>query len=244
MSYIKTCNSKKGSGANELLNKCDVVGLHKKEIFMKLDSIRREYKYAKLTRKSIDKSPFKQFAVWLNDALNFKVNEATAMSVITIDTDGFPQSRIVLLKDYNERGFAFFTNYSSEKGKSIDENSKVGLHFFWPELNQQIRITGFAEKTSDKISERYFYSRPIPSQIAANISNQSEEIPNREFLENRFLDLQNKLQGEVPKRPTTWGGYIVKPIRFEFWQGRENRLHDRILYEKQDGNWIIKRLAP
>jgi pyridoxamine 5'-phosphate oxidase len=211
---------------------------------MKLDSIRREYEFAVLNKSSINKNPIQQFGNWLIEALNLKVNEASAMSVITIDSNGFPQSRIVLLKDYNESGFTFFTNYSSEKGKSVDENSKVGLHFFWPELDRQIRITGFAEKTSETISESYFHSRPITSQIAANISNQSEEIPNREFLENRFFDLQNKLQGEIPKRPKTWGGYIVEPIKFEFWQGRENRLHDRILYEKKDGSWIITRLAP
>ncbi len=211
---------------------------------MKIESIRREYEFAELSRKSIDKNPFKQFATWLNEALISRVLEATAMSVITINNDGFPQSRIVLLKSYSENGFSFFTNYSSEKGRSIERNPMIGLHFFWPELERQIRISGFAKKTSTKISDSYFHSRPITSQIAASVSKQSEEIPNREFLENRFFDFQNQLRGKNPKRPGSWGGYIVDPVKFEFWQGRENRLHDRILYIKQGEDWLIKRLAP
>lgn len=211
---------------------------------MKLDSIRHEYKFAELSKKSIDKNPFTQFSIWLNAAINSKVNEATAMALATLGTDGFPQSRIVLLKNYNEAGFTFFTNYASEKGKSIQKNPKVGLHFFWPELERQIRITGYAEQTSEKISDAYFYSRPVTSQIAARVSKQSEEIPNREYLETRFFDVQNKLQGKATKRPKNWGGYIVKPVKFEFWQGRESRLHDRIIYQKQNENWVIKRLAP
>jgi len=211
---------------------------------MKLDSIRREYKFAELTRNSIDKNPFKQFAVWLNDAINSKVNDATAMSAISIGTDGFPQSRIVLLKSYSENGFTFFTDYSSEKGKALEVNPNIGIHFFWSELERQIRISGIAEKTPSKVSDRYFHSRPVTSQIASIVSNQSEEIPNREFLENRFFDLQDRLHGEIPQRPEFWGGYLVKPVKIEFWQGRESRLHDRILYELKDGNWITKRLAP
>jgi pyridoxamine 5'-phosphate oxidase len=211
---------------------------------MKLDSIRREYKFAELTRKSIDKNPFKQFAIWLSDALNVKANEATAMSAITIGIDGFPQSRIVLLKGYSEDGFTFFTDYKSEKGKAIIENPKIGIHFFWPELERQVRISGYAEKTNDKISDGYFQSRPITSQISAIVSNQSEEIPNRQFLEDRFFDLQNKLDGKTPKRPESWGGYLVKPVKIEFWQGRESRLHDRIIYNKTDKDWILTRLAP
>ncbi len=211
---------------------------------MNIDSIRREYQFSELTRENINKNPFKQFEIWLNEAVAQKVNEATAMSAITIGTDGFPQSRTVLLKDCNENGFTFFTNYSSEKGKAIETNPKIGLHFFWPELERQIRISGFAKRTSSKVSDIYFYSRPIMSQIAASISNQSEEIASREYLKNRFLDLQNKLNKDVPERPRLWGGYIVEPVKIEFWQGRENRLHDRILYEKQVEDWITKRLSP
>ena len=211
---------------------------------MKLHSIRIEYKYAELTKNNIDKNPLKQFENWLNDAISVKVNEPTAMSVATFGVDGFPDSRMVLLKDYNENGFTFFTNYSSSKGKAIAKNPAVGLHFFWPELERQIRISGFAERTSDEISDRYFNSRPVLSQIAAIVSNQSSKIPSRGFLQNQFENLKNEMVSEILKRPETWGGFLVKPVKFEFWQGRESRLHDRILYENENGSWMISRLAP
>jgi pyridoxamine 5'-phosphate oxidase len=211
---------------------------------MKLHSIRTDYKYAELTENSIDKNPLKQFEHWINDAISAKVNEPTAMSVVTSGVDGFPDSRMVLLKDYYENGFTFFTNYNSNKGIAIARNPAVGLHFFWPELERQIRISGFAEKTTAEISERYFYSRPVLSQIAAIISNQSSKIPSREFLQNQFETLKNENAGENLKRPENWGGFVVKPVKFEFWQGRESRLHDRILYENENGIWVISRLAP
>lgn len=211
---------------------------------MKLHSIRSEYKYAELSESSIEKSPFKQFEHWINDALNAKVNEPTAMSVATFGTDGFPGSRIVLLKDYGENGLTFFTNYNSSKGNSLTDNPAVGLHFFWPELERQIRISGFAEKTSAEVSDRYFYLRPVLSQIAASVSNQSEKIPSREFLQNLFDTEKEKTAGGKIMRPKNWGGFLVKPVKFEFWQGRESRLHDRILYEKIENDWIISRLAP
>jgi len=211
---------------------------------MKLHSIRTEYKYAELTKSSIDKNPLKQFEHWLNDALNAKVTERTAMTVATVGNDGFPDSRIVLLKDFDENGMTFFTNYNSNKGMSIEKNPAVGLHFFWPELERQIRISGFAIKTSDEVSDHYFYSRPVLSQIAAVISNQSSKIPSREFLLERFESFKNNSSGEIIKRPKNWGGFLVTPVKFEFWQGRESRLHDRILYEKENNNWLISRLAP
>ncbi len=211
---------------------------------MKLYSIRSEYKYAELTKNSIEKNPFKQFEHWINDALSAKVNEPTAMSLVTLGIDGFPDSRIVLLKDYGMNGFTFFTNYNSNKGKSIVKNPAVGLHFFWPELERQIRISGFAEKTSDAVSDQYFNSRPVSSQIAAIVSNQSSKIQTREILQNSFDSEKEKIGDKKIERPASWGGFIVKPLRFEFWQGRESRLHDRILFEKAEGNWIISRLAP
>jgi pyridoxamine 5'-phosphate oxidase len=211
---------------------------------MKLHSIRNEYKYAELTELSIEKIPFIQFEHWINDAINSKVTEPTAMSVITIGVDGFPDSRIVLLKDYSENGFTFFTNFNSNKGKSIEKDDRVGLHFFWPELQRQIRISGYAEKTSEEISERYFYSRPVLSQIAAVVSNQSSKIPSREILQNSFDSEKEKAGANNIKRPENWGGYLVSPVRFEFWQGRESRLHDRFLYEKAGTEWVISRLAP
>ena len=210
---------------------------------MKLHEIRSEYKYAELNEKSISENPFKQFEHWMNDALNAKVNEPTAMSVATVGNDGYPDSRIVLLKDFSENGFTFFTNYNSNKGNSIAKNPRVGLHFFWPELERQIRITGIAVKTLDEVSDRYFYSRPVLSQVAAIVSNQSSKIPSREILQNLFDKEKEKLV-TVLKRPENWGGFMVKPIKFEFWQGRESRLHDRILYEKLEDKWNISRLAP
>lgn len=211
---------------------------------MKLHSIRTEYKYADLSETSIDKNPLKQFEHWLNDAIIAKVNQPTAMSVATVGIDGFPDSRTVLLKDYNENGLTFFTNYNSNKGKAIIKNPAVGLHFFWPELERQIRISGFAEKTTAEISDRYFSSRPVLSQIAAVVSDQSSKIPSREYLQNQFENLKIEIANENLKRPENWGGFLVKPVKFEFWQGRENRLHDRILYEKENGSWLISRLAP
>jgi pyridoxamine 5'-phosphate oxidase len=213
-------------------------------MIMKLHSIRNEYKYAGLKKNSVDKNPFKQFDVWMNEAINTKVNEPTAMALATIGTDGFPDSRIVLLKDYNDEGFTFFTNYDSNKGKSIAKKPVVGLHFFWPELERQIRISGHAQKTSDDISDEYFNSRPLLSQIAAMVSPQSSKIGSRQVLQEYFDSEKEKADQKILKRPENWGGYFVKPVKFEFWQGRENRLHDRILFEKQDTGWLISRLAP
>lgn len=211
---------------------------------MKLHSIRTEYKYAELSEINITRNPFRQFENWMNEALKARVNEPTAMSVATLGIDGFPDSRIVLLKHFDENGFTFFTNYTSNKGNSIAKNPAVGLHFFWPELERQIRISGFAEKTSVEVSDSYFYSRPVLSQIAAIVSTQSSKIPSREFLDSQFQSIKEKNNVDNIKRPENWGGFLVKPVKFEFWQGRESRLHDRILYEKENDNWLISRLAP
>jgi len=211
---------------------------------MKLHSIRNDYKYAELTESSIEKNPLKQFENWLNDALNAKVNEPTAMSVATFGVDGFPESRIVLLKDFGENGFTFFTNYNSNKGNSLAKNPVVSLHFFWPELERQIRISGFAEKTSNEVSDQYFQSRPVFSQIAAVVSNQSSKISSREKLQNLFDIEKEKSKNAIINRPANWGGYVVTPVKFEFWQGRESRLHDRILFEKLEADWMISLLAP
>lgn len=208
---------------------------------MKLDSIRKEYQYTVLSEDSIDKNPFRQFEKWMKEAIEAEVNEPTAMCLSAIGADGFPNSRIVLLKDFDENGFTFFTNYNSLKGKSIQYHPAVSLLFFWPELERQIRISGFAEKTDATVSDRYFQSRPANSRIAAAVSNQSEKIPSRDFLETHF---ENAKMLETSIRPDHWGGYLVKPVRIEFWQGRESRLHDRILHEKTDDLWAISRLAP
>jgi pyridoxamine 5'-phosphate oxidase len=211
---------------------------------MKIDSLRNEYLFAGLTRKNMDQNPFKQFEKWLNEAVNSDEKEPTAMALSTIGADGFPQSRIVLLKLFDENGFVFFTNYSSEKGKSIKKNPAVSLHFFWPFLERQVRISGVAEKTSKEISLKYFQSRPEESQVAAWASEQSTEIPSRDYLEQQFRKFSSKFENESVPLPPFWGGYRVNPQKIEFWQGRANRLNDRILYERNGELWTIKRLAP
>ena len=211
---------------------------------MKIDSLRNEYLFSGLTRKNMDQNPFKQFEKWLNEAVNSDEKEPTAMALSTIGADGFPQSRIVLLKLFDENGFVFFTNYSSEKGKSIEKNPAVSLHFFWPFLERQVRISGVAEKTSKEISLKYFQSRPEESQVAAWASEQSTEIPSRDYLEQQFRKFSSKFENEPVPLPPFWGGYRVNPQKIEFWQGRANRLNDRILYERNGELWTIKRLAP
>ena len=210
----------------------------------KISSIRNEYRYAELTEKELEQNPFLQFEKWLNEAIRNHVKEPLAMSVSTIGPDGFPQSRIVLMRNFSKKGCTFFTNYKSQKGKSIVENPRVSLLFFWPELERQVRITGIAKKTPAKESTSYFQSRPFESQVAAIVSKQSTEIPTRAFLEEKFEKLKKSLTGKPAQRPENWGGFLVSPLVFEFWQGRENRLHDRLVYEKTNNNWKVKRLAP
>ncbi|HPF51162.1 MAG TPA: pyridoxamine 5'-phosphate oxidase [Draconibacterium sp.] len=211
---------------------------------MKIESIRREYKRAELSEINMGEDPILFFEKWMKEALESTPEDATDVALSTHGTDGFPQSRIVLLKHYNADGFVFFTNYNSQKGRAIEKDPRVGLHFFWPKLERQIRITGFAEKTSTHISDEYFHSRPFESQVAAAVSEQSSEIPDRQFLEEKFEKLKSSLGEKNPDRPDNWGGYLVRPEKIEFWQGRENRLHDRIVFEKNGKSWKIKRLAP
>lgn len=211
---------------------------------MHLEKIRRDYKHAELNEENVCRNPLEQFTKWMDEALAVNIPDATAMSLVSSGLDGFPQSRIVLLKDFGESGFTFFTNYNSEKGKAIEKNNKISLHFFWPELERQIRISGYAEKTNIETSKEYFHSRPQKSQVAASISEQSSVVSSRQDLESEFNQLSQKLSGKNPEFPKNWGGYLVIPIKFEFWQGRESRLHDRIVYDKDAESWAIKRLAP
>lgn len=211
---------------------------------MNIDSIRNEYRLSGLRRNMMDKDPFRQFGVWLEEAVQSGHPEPTAMSVVTVGNDGYPQSRIVLLKYFNSEGFVFFTNYLSNKGISLSLHPKTALHFFWPGLERQVRITGVAEKTETEISDRYFSSRPLNSRIGAVISPQSREIPSREYLESKFREYSERNKDQNPTRPEDWGGYCVKPVYFEFWQGRESRLHDRMVYIPDGEGWLIKRLAP
>ena len=211
---------------------------------MKIDSIRREYKLSALSLQNMDKNPILQFEKWFKKAMESDIEDANAMSLVTFGTDGFPQSRIVLLKYFEENGFTFFTDYNSEKGNAIKKNNAVGLHFYWHNMERQVRISGYAEKTNSEISDKYFYSRPVLSQISAIVSNQSQVVESRDILEKKFKKIQNQLDVKKPERPKRWGGYVVTPVKMEFWQGRETRLHDRILYVKENNIWIINRLAP
>ena len=194
----------------------------------------------------IPEDPINLFHQWFHEVKDFGgVEEVNAMTVASIGLDGFPKARVVLLKHYDEEGFIFYTNYNSEKGKSILHNSNVCLSFFWHALERQVIIKGTAEKVSAVVSDNYFASRPKGSQLGAIVSDQSEVIPNREVLEKKLLNLESQYEGKEIPRPSTWGGFLIRPIAVEFWQGRPNRLHDRIRYSLQeDCSWTIERLAP
>lgn len=211
---------------------------------MELDNIRREYKKGNLSESEVKPKPIDQFAQWMDDALQFVPDDPTAMILSTVSISGMPSSRIVLLKDFKEEGFTFFTNYGSRKGKEIFSNPNASILFYWKELERQIRIEGRVQKTDSEVSTNYFDSRPIESKVAANVSEQSTEISSREGLDESFKRLTEYYNQQPIVRPENWGGYILSPIYFEFWQGRENRMHDRIVYELEKDDWKIKRLAP
>jgi pyridoxamine 5'-phosphate oxidase len=201
---------------------------------------------AALTRDKVDPNPIRQFQKWVDEvrATGLSEQDATSMTLATANRDCRPSARIVLLKSFDDRGFVFFTNYQSQKGNELNENPHAALLFYWPGLWRQVRIEGEAEKTSAAESEEYFQSRPLGSRLGAWASNQSEVVENRETLEARFAELQQRFGEDVP-RPEHWGGYRVKPNSIEFWQGRDNRLHDRLRYRREeDGGWVIERLAP
>jgi pyridoxamine 5'-phosphate oxidase len=210
---------------------------------MKLSDIRKNYSRAVLNEKSLH-DPFPLFEKWMEEAIEGKVNEPTAMMLSTVSEDHKPSSRIVLLKLFSREGFHFFTNYNSRKGNEIKANSHVALLFFWPELEREVRIEGVATYSSSDISDQYFKERPFESQISAIISPQSQPVESREALEKLWKEKELSSIGEILERPAGWGGYFVQPERIEFWQGRPNRLHDRILFEKWDGKWELTRLAP
>lgn len=207
---------------------------------------RKSYEKAELIIENLDQNPFQQFRTWFHDVEKAGgVDEANAMTLSSIGLDGFPKSRVVLLKSYDENGFVFFTNYNSEKGKSIKANPNVCLSFFWPNTERQVIIKGKAIKLAKNLSDNYFQSRPKGSQLGALVSNQSEEISSREILEQKLESFAVEYQNKPIERPDNWGGFNVKPISFEFWQGRPNRLHDRFLFTlKTDYDWKIKRLSP
>jgi pyridoxamine 5'-phosphate oxidase len=210
-----------------------------------LGHLRKVYKKGSLNISSVGSDPLIFFKTWFDDAQSTKnIDEPNAFSLSTIGKDDFPKSRIVLLKSFDSKGFVFFTNYNSSKGKDIVNNPKVCISFFWPFFERQIIIKGTASKLKNKISDKYFDSRPIGSRLGAMVSNQSEVIKNRKILDEKLEHLKNIYKTTQPKRPDNWGGYVVSPISYEFWQGRPNRLHDRIIFNKSNDNWSINRLSP
>lgn len=211
-----------------------------------LSDYRKSYEKSALLETSIPEDPINLFHQWFHEVEDFGgIEEVNAMTVSTLGLDGFPKSRVVLLKKYSEEGFIFYTNYNSEKGKAITNNPNVCLSFFWHSLERQVIIKGIAEKTPTNISDGYFESRPDGSKFGAIVSNQSEVIPSRAFLEDKLKQLELDCQGKEILRPEFWGGFLIKPVEVEFWQGRPNRLHDRIRYQLQDDySWKTDRLSP
>jgi pyridoxamine 5'-phosphate oxidase len=209
-----------------------------------LADIRRDYSLKQLSEDSVAPDPFAQFALWMDEALASEVAEPTAMTLSTVSAQNSPSSRVVLLKGFSADGFVFYTNYESRKGREIDLNTSVSLNFFWPELERQVNIEGTAARVSSHESEAYFQSRPIESRIGAWASKQSSVLASRGELERRVTELAEEYaDGNVPL-PPFWGGFRVTPCRFEFWQGRESRLHDRICYVLDGDVWTISRLSP
>lgn len=210
-----------------------------------LDMHRKSYEKAALSKETVDENPLQQFRTWFYETKDAGgVDEVNAMTLTTVDGEGYPRARMVLLKKYDEYGFYFYTNYKSDKAKSLLANDKVSLSFFWPNMERQVIIKGVAEPTTEVDSINYWDSRPRGSQLGALASDQSKKIKGRDELEKRLKQLEEKYEGQPVPKPEHWGGFLVKPISIEFWQGRPNRLHDRIRYTLIDYDWNIERLQP
>ena len=208
-----------------------------------LSDYRTSYDKSSLVEENLPSNPYKLFEKWFDELCESNsVIEPNAMTLSTVDFKNRPRNRVVLLKKISKKGFIFYTNYESRKGIDINNNQNVSISFFWPSFERQVIIEGICSKISAKESDKYFYSRPIESQIGAIVSSQSTEIPNREHIENKFNSF--KLKRPEISRPSNWGGYIIKPRNIEFWQGRKNRLHDRIIYHYDETKWSISRLSP
>jgi pyridoxamine 5'-phosphate oxidase len=211
-----------------------------------LQTLRREYTQARLNVAETHADPFKQFGKWFEEAMCADLLDMNAMTLATASREGYPSARIVLLKEFDENGFVFFTNYHSQKGQTLAENPQASLLFYWAELERQVRIEGRVEKVSPEDSDAYFHSRPLGSQLGAWASDQSQVIESKEILEKKLEILTEQYQDKTIPRPAHWGGYCLSPLRLEFWQGRPNRLHDRVLYTRQaaNGEWQRVLLAP
>jgi pyridoxamine 5'-phosphate oxidase len=211
---------------------------------MSIADIRREYARARLDERTVSHDPMVEFARWFAEAEEAQVEEVNAMTLATATDSGEPSARIVLLKAFDARGFAFFTDYRSRKAEEMEANPRAALVFFWSEVERQVRITGTVERTSTAESENYFRTRPLGSRLGAWVSHQSLVIPSRLPLETGMREIEARFKGEEIPLPPHWGGYRVLPQTMEFWQGRENRLHDRIRYVRDGGGWRIERLSP
>ena len=210
-----------------------------------MDKLRREYTDAGLDEQGLDANPFEQFEKWFQEAIDAKIDLPDAMTLATATSDGIPSARIVLLRGHDERGFVFYTDYESQKGNELAENPNAALVFYWRELDRQVRITGQVSKVSRENSQNYFQSRPVGSRLAALASKQSEVLPDREVLEERFKQLADQYQDEEIPLPSDWGGYRLSPNMIEFWSGRPSRLHDRLRYTRQhNDDWRIERISP
>jgi pyridoxamine 5'-phosphate oxidase len=210
----------------------------------KIAELRREYSSQSLLENDVAADPVEQFGKWWQQALESQIIEANAMTLATASTDGIPAARVVLLKGFDKRGFIFYTNYKSFKEIHLEENPKACLVFFWKELERQVRITGLVTKLPSDENDAYFISRPAGSQIGALASPQSQVIESRDWLDAQYLKIAEEYKNKKLQRPDHWGGYIVQPVIIEFWQGRPSRLHDRIQYSLDEGEWKIERLAP
>lgn len=205
--------------------------------------IRREYEGIPLDKESVDKDPFQQFSKWFDDAVDKGSVDANAMTLTTVSEESRPSSRTVLLKEFDKNGFVFYTNYNSRKGTHLQNNPHVSVTFYWADLMRQVHIEGKVEKVSDEQSTAYFKTRPVASQLGAWASSQSKEVESRDTLKQKMKEYEQKFGDDIP-RPPHWGGFRIVPDRIEFWQGRLNRVHDRICFTLEDGNWMIKRLSP